>query len=273
MIDRFKQIYSDLVETRVLSESRTKYIFLYVTSKILSLVRKILGEHKPKFVYKLVNKNDFVIKNSVGKFKVNLTTDSITKSSHRFEKKLQKWVLQTSNKGVFLDIGANIGFYTILALKHTPLTQAISFEPNPNVYKLLQKNIELNNIKAKPVNAAVSNTSNDLTLAQESFHTGASKIKSENSDDTVAVNSIILDEYIETTDIKAENIAFIKIDIEGHELNALKGMDKTLKNLEHSSLLFIEIWKNNKNQVRELLDQNGFVLLDNITNNYLFKKV
>ena len=57
---------------------------------------------------------------------------------------------------VFYDIGANIGFFSVVAKKFNPAVQVIAFEPNNGVFNYLEKNIQLNETAVSAVKAAVS---------------------------------------------------------------------------------------------------------------------
>jgi hypothetical protein len=58
--------------------------------------------------------------------------------------------------GVLLDVGANIGIFSMAAAQRFPNTTIYAFEPNPEAYSRLVRNLELNNaVNAKPVDRAV----------------------------------------------------------------------------------------------------------------------
>ena len=69
---------------------------------------------------------------------------------------------------MFLDIGANIGYFSLLAANHSPAVKIISFEPAKEIFQKLSENISINNIKnITTVNAAVGeiNEEKDLFLS------------------------------------------------------------------------------------------------------------
>lgn len=57
---------------------------------------------------------------------------------------------------VFYDIGANIGYFSIIAKRFNPKIEVVAFEPNKGVFRYLQKNIELNGLDVNCIEAAVS---------------------------------------------------------------------------------------------------------------------
>lgn len=133
---------------------------------------------------------------------------------------------------VFFDIGANIGCYSLVASKLVGSEGKVhSFEPVSEVYNRLLFNIELNQLKNITVNRkAVFETSETLEFFVSSKENkGMSSIfhHDTESGEIQKVEAITIDEYIEKTDI--QRIDMIKIDIEGAELFALKGMKTTLR--------------------------------------------
>lgn len=125
---------------------------------------------------------------------------------------------------LFIDIGANIGSYSILAGKEVG-AETISIEPVPQTYKTLQLNIALNDI--------VRNTR--LLNIGLGKHKGFLKFtKSLDSENHVAT-----DQETDTIDVQIEKFddiislnkpTFIKIDVEGFETEVLNGMQNALTN-------------------------------------------
>ncbi len=135
------------------------------------------------------------------------------------------------NGDVFLDIGANVGCYSLIASKIVgPEGQVHSFEPVLNVFERLQLNIQLNQLKNIIANrVAVFEKPGTLELfVSAKENAGMSSIfhHDTESGNIEQVESITIDGYVEKMNI--EKIDMIKIDIEGAELFALKGMRKTL---------------------------------------------
>lgn len=130
-----------------------------------------------------------------------------------------------------LDIGANIGYFTLLMARQAK--RVYSFEPEPRNFQTLQKNIELNNIKnAKLYNAAVTETSGTSTLYLCDSNRGMHRIYQSDwcKEGTTHVKTIRIDDIVDHAD-------FIKIDVEGSELGVLKGMRKLLKERKSTVLM------------------------------------
>ena len=135
----------------------------------------------------------------------------------------------TSNS-IFVDIGANIGYHTIFAAKRAK--QVIAFEPERRNFELLQKNRKANNcMNVIAVNAAVSASEGtvNLYIAEEnrgghSMVHGKWEVEAYGPREFISIPAVTLDDYM-----KGDRVDFIKMDIEGAEGLALKGMLATLR--------------------------------------------
>lgn len=138
-----------------------------------------------------------------------------------------------------LDIGSHIGYYALLAAeivgKHGSVT---AFEPDTVSYGLLKKNRSVNNYEnITPINKAVSEKNAIERLYINRLNTGDNKlIKDGTTKEYVKIETIKLDDFL-----KVKKVDVIKIDIQGAELRALKGMTKLLKANPKCRIL-IEFW-------------------------------
>lgn len=125
-----------------------------------------------------------------------------------------------------LDIGANIGFYaTILADLVGDKGTIHCFEPDPTNFGHLKdaveryKNIHINNKAVGPKTEKLKiYTSKELNVDHRTY-------KPEHYDKEIEIDAVSIDDYM-----KGGKVDFIKMDIQGFEMEALKGMKDTLKN-------------------------------------------
>lgn len=130
-----------------------------------------------------------------------------------------------SQGGTFLDVGANHGLLSFgLAPRHSATTAFHLFEPNPLVVASIRESLDLHPTMRCRVNAvAVSDKAGVVRLLINPDHTGTSHVA---EDGGVAVPSITLDDYLDDHGI--QTVALVKMDVEGHELVALRGAARSL---------------------------------------------
>lgn len=146
---------------------------------------------------------------------------------------------QKSNR--VLDIGANTGLFTLLALAANSQAKVISFEPVPNVYQRLVSHINLNgwSDRCQAKNQAVSNQVGEtkLHIPFEDVPLSASL----NPQGFRGYKGYLIDIPVTTIDAVCSHnqpIDLIKIDVEGFEDKVLQGMEQVL--LHSTPTLIIE---------------------------------
>lgn len=151
------------------------------------------------------------------------------------------WEKLIGRDSVVFDIGANIGYYTLIAAHKATHGSVHSFEPVHVNFQALEKNISLNNLSNVIANACgISNAhSMEKYYVSSIDNSGMSGMKpAENFSGLVeTINTITVDDYVREHDL--ERLDFVKIDIEGNELNALMGMKNVLQKFK--PVIFIEL--------------------------------
>lgn len=129
--------------------------------------------------------------------------------------------------GLFLDVGANVGNYSLALASY--FSQTLAFEPNPGIYPALVANCGRNpSLAICPVPVGLSSEyatlrfhlSAEHNSGESSFEPGAGS----NSDACLSLDVAPGDAYV----ADGQRVALIKIDVEGHELNVLTGLTATL---------------------------------------------
>jgi len=191
-----------------------------------------------------------------------------------YEKSETDFVLSHLNKGdIFLDIGANVGFYTAIASNIVGKNGVVvACEPDPNslhyLYKTSSLNSQHNNITI--VDKAITDKTGINTLFVSGSNRGDNRLhKFDESSDKFNVNTTTVDElFFELKLNKNTNPLFIKIDVQGSEGLVLSGMKNTIRTFANVTLI-MEFWpkalsnmKTSPVALLTSLELQGFKLFD-----------
>lgn len=161
-----------------------------------------------------------------------MTSDLV--STGIYEKQTTRVLRNIVTKGmVCLDIGANIGYFTLIAARLVGEEgKVVAFEPEPHNFDLLVRNITLNGYdNVIPVQKAISNKNGRAKLFLNIFdlgsHTLARPRRNDKSfsQDTIEIEVQTLDSFFKDYTGK---IDLVKIDVEGAELAVLEGMENII---------------------------------------------
>ena len=180
-----------------------------------------------------------------------------------FKKRVYDIDLQTTTPIIF-DIGAHIGLATIFFHQKYPLARVTAFEPNPNIFPLLEENIYYNNINNVTLhNIALGKSSSKRTLFIDSANGGFStasfsKDAWDGTQKSIGIEVITepLSKYIVTP------IDLLKMDVEGTEQEIIEELDKNgkIKNIRNLIIEFHPTEKQNIEIIKDLLKRNNFTI-------------
>jgi FkbM family methyltransferase len=131
----------------------------------------------------------------------------------------------------FIDCGANIGYFSVMALGLVgPTGRVVAVEANPVTFELLRRNIELNG-RGTPVHCAVTSHDGDVEIFVSDMGDVYSSLKVGGlvTGDTVHSHKVpgkTLDAVVATQ--KLDRVDVVKIDIEGAEMDALRSAPKLM---------------------------------------------
>ncbi|CAD5350590.1 FkbM family methyltransferase [Flavobacterium bizetiae] len=235
-----------------------------------SLIKKSIGQQRIKIKY--------------GGFNLMVGLESSIESNILFDEYSEKTILKIINYFAlknynFVDVGANIGLHTLTAANANSNIEVFSFEPEPNNFYKLIKNISINdclNIRPFKLGLGESSYINQMNINQ-GWNNGkhSMKVHFGTNQKNINIPVSLLDNFKENI---SNGPLIIKIDVEGYEKEVIEGATKFLNNLDNSILIielleeingllickeikdmliklnFKEIYKINSNEVFELVD-------------------
>lgn len=167
-------------------------------------------------------------------------------------------------KSVILDAGANFGYYGIaLADQLNRKCVVHSFEPNPAVFEKLKKHIMINDMAGVvyPHCQGLGDSVGTAFMQIDPCNSGSSRIVSGKCGEVVSLVSV--DWFVE--DNKLNQLDFIKIDVEGYELNLLRGAEQAIGKFK--PIILIELHpaveradESNLYKLMEILRGHGYQL-------------
>ncbi len=126
---------------------------------------------------------------------------------------------------VVFDVGAHVGYYTVLSsVLAGTRGQVIAFEPLPANLKYLRRHLKLNDCANVRVLTNCVGEGSSIARFDDSHGTGVGHLA---NDGTLEVQVRSLDEMVESGELPIPT--FIKIDVEGAELQVLKGAERLLR--------------------------------------------
>ncbi len=178
------------------------------------------------------------------------------------------WNTLAKSSNIIFDIGANTGVYSVMSKVVNPSAKVFAFEPSINTFKKLKKNIELNKMDVVCEQIAVSDSDKIETFYdvpdehQKSASLSPEKLKNwggyKGEIIEYDMQCSTLDSYISKNNITS--IDLMKIDVEMHEPEALKGFKKHLDLFK--PIMMIEVLTQDiANQLKPLLPNDTYRII------------
>lgn len=224
----------------------------------------------------ILNKNIFIIqfKNIFLRINIQDPIDKIVFFKNAYDESQLKFLKKYINRyktEIFIDIGSNIGIYSLIIGKNFRKIKILSFEPVQNTFDNLNYNIHLNRLtrNIRTFNFGLSNRSGTkkmIALKKNNY------IQSGGYSFYIPKRILHKNEVIEyykskigdsIIKFKNKNI-IIKIDVEGFEKEVLYGLKKLLS--QNKILIQIEIFKKNFYKINKILKNMKFRLINQIKN-------
>lgn len=170
------------------------------------------------------------------------------------------------DKGIILDIGANIGIMSVWLGRYRPKAKIISFEPIPHNIKALKKvlnHYKLQNVQI--VEKALGNSNGEVEMVmpvldevkmQGLSHVVHETITDFNKGNTFVTPIIKLDDCDQLKN-DSEAITAIKLDVENFEFFVLEGASAIIG--KYRPVIYTELWENeNRQKCFQLMQSNGY---------------
>jgi FkbM family methyltransferase len=195
-----------------------KGLLLFLSIEIIRVVLLLFGykfRNKILKILKLEEINGII---NLGSIKIILRFKDVGIFREIFEWNIYR--VPSKKRKLILDVGANVGFFSLRYSNKTE--KIIAIEPHPRNFEILNKNIKINGIRnIEALNLAINDKVGNSILYGSG---GSASIINNSSDEKYVVKTTTLDEICKNI----EKIDLLKIDVEGAEELVLKGGNTTL---------------------------------------------
>lgn len=174
---------------------------------------------------------------------------------------------------VFLDIGANAGFYSAMVAAKGLAKEVIAFEPDPGNFARLMANLEANNLQDDvwALQTALGNEAGEVTLTEANeANRGESYITQADMPAGAVTHRVRQVKFDDEFQIKGKRI-LVKMDIEGYEFHALAGMERTLR--DNLCYLQVELYSDRLGELKALFERLNYRFLDTFEIDHYFTNI
>ncbi len=183
-------------------------------------------------------------------------TDSIQRFHHRLEfyerEDLEMLSAYLTDSGVILDVGANVGNHTVYLARRFPNATVVPFEMFPRVLQNLRCNVALNDLRNVDLShlgvAAGADEGFCKVVSNQEANLGLVRavLSAEGDTSVVPLDSVC----------GGMDVSFVKIDVEGNEMNVLRGLSATIERCR--PVMFVEVDKMNYEAFFGWVDANAY---------------
>ena len=223
---------------------------------ILHLLLKFLVDlfiYKKVFIYNFFTKILYLGNFCFSYYSVKLNNVNFNDATFRFAcggaygKYLYRYLKNYNKKFEFIDIGSNIGIFSLIAKTNTNCVKTFSIEPAKFSYFDLKKNIKSKNNMV--YNVAISDFNGFGYLTFDKRHTGVAKIIEQKKIKYYKKKEkIVIRNYKLFNKFHAKNRVrnyIVKVDVEGHQIKVIKEIKKS-KIYKYINAIYVETEKNYK---------------------------
>ncbi|MCC4591424.1 FkbM family methyltransferase [Xanthomonas sacchari] len=145
-----------------------------------------------------------------------------------------------TDRTTFVDVGANVGYFTIAIGNHLKQVAGTVFsvEPHPKMRHLIERSVQLNGLEnvVHLLGGAASDTTGEVELFYPNGHIGQGSLhhSGDGVGETIRTHAFRLDDVLP----RDLTVDLIKIDVEGHEAHVLRGMREVLRRSPDIKILF-----------------------------------
>ncbi len=210
----------------------------------------------------------FSLKKLLGDFDYNYHNDIFIKSLNKIETyrwetiktkepETIEWINNIDKESIFIDIGSNIGIFTIAAVAKG-IKQIISIEPYRKNFITLCRNLEENHIKnVAAFNIGISDSSEFVCFSGSNLESGGAEFTYEKSN-LFNINTTLFNNFNFIEKYLNDKPLYIKIDVDGGEINALNGIKNLLLRSNTKSLLIESSANNTQEKINLIMKKYGF---------------
>tara|TARA_Y100000310_G_scaffold333788_1_gene412068 strand:- start:1385 stop:2107 length:723 start_codon:yes stop_codon:yes gene_type:complete len=186
-----------------------------------------------------------------------------------YERPMLEYIESLGIEGVYLDVGANIGNHAMFFAAHCPATRVAAIEPHPIIYQVLCDNVALNNMEglidrvplfvgsALDPEIVVVGMTGPRSKMDENGVVRDLNASVKGDHDYARVGKVTLDQIYEAHTQVDERVGLVKIDVEGHELEVVRGGRKLFKKGKPEAV-FVEVLEDLKDQVDDVMADCGY---------------